>query len=349
MDTLHSRNGSATDTLQRSASAHAERVGSRHSKRAPSRSNPSPVPSYLRPQESSSSSSSSAAPATPSTRTKSALRTPRSGTEPTLNPVPETPTNTKGKRKAEELDVTPPDQKTGHHATFVIPPEARRSHRSSEVSGAPSSYHRKRARLSTSTPQGSPAQSRPTSSHQPSPDHNASWSRRSAQNLFRTSSRASRAQSAMSGRRPDSYVGRRSIDASEQSIPISALVMPHAPSVARSSQYHMHDPRRPPKIHPTEWALHMHSEDEDASPLHAWAFFAGFILFPLWWLAAFWPIPRTRRVGDTDAEKAVTLDDPQVEHDARTWRNRCRVMSGIAFLTYIPFIILVAIFVPRHV
>lgn len=78
----------------------------------------------------------------------------------------------------------------------------------------------------------------------------------------------------------------------------------------------MQDPRKPPKIHATEWALHLRSEDEDASPLHAWAFFAGFILFPLWWLAAFWPIPRTRRVGDTDAEKAVTLDDPQVEHGA---------------------------------
>lgn len=78
----------------------------------------------------------------------------------------------------------------------------------------------------------------------------------------------------------------------------------------------MHDPRRPPKIHPTEWTPHLRSEDEDASPLHAWAFFVGFILFPIWWLAAFWPIPKTRRVGDGDAEKAVTLDDPQVEHGA---------------------------------
>ena len=78
----------------------------------------------------------------------------------------------------------------------------------------------------------------------------------------------------------------------------------------------MHDPRRPPKIHPTEWTPHLRSEDEDASPMHAWAFFVGFILFPVWWLAAFWPIPKTRRVGDTDAEKAVTLDDPQVEHGA---------------------------------
>ncbi|KAH9831319.1 uncharacterized protein C8Q71DRAFT_781900 [Rhodofomes roseus] len=347
------RNGSATDTLKRSTSASVrDSVGTGRSKRASHRSNPSPVASSSRPLEpSDSSSSSSAALATPPPpfKTKSALRTPRSGSEPALNSVPETPTNSKGKRKAEELDTTPPDQKTAHHATFVIPPEARRSHRSSEVSGAPSSYHRKRARLSASTPQSSPAHSRPASSQQPSPEQNASWSRRSAQtHLLRSGSRASHTQSTMSARRAESG-GRRSIDASERSIPISALITPHAPSVARSSTYHMRDPRRLPRIHPTEWTLHLRSEDEDASPLHAWCFFVGFVLFPIWWLASFWPIPKTRRVGDTDMEKAVTLDDPQVEHDARTWRNRCRVMSGISFLTYIPFIVLVAIFVPRHV
>lgn len=74
-----------------------------------------------------------------------------------------------------------------------------------------------------------------------------------------------------------------------------------------------------------------------------------------------WPIPQTRHVGGTDTEKAVTLDDPQVEYgmfdtinllwfvltrfvDACSWRFRCRIMAGVAFLTYIPFIVLVAIF-----
>ena len=33
--------------------------------------------------------------------------------------------------------------------------------------------------------------------------------------------------------------------------------------------------------------------------------------------------------------------------DARSWRFRCRVMSVISLFTYIPFIVLVAIFVPR--
>jgi len=73
-------------------------------------------------------------------------------------------------------------------------------------------------------------------------------------------------------------------------------------------------------------------------------FFIGFILFPLWWAAAVLPTPKTRRLGGTDAEKAVMLDDPQVEHDAKSWRTRCRAMAAVSLITYIPFIVLVAIF-----
>ena len=102
---------------------------------------------------------------------------------------------------------------------------------------------------------------------------------------------------------------------SEISFPISALVAPHAPSVSiRSGGYYMRDPRKPPRIQPTPWTLRRDSPEEAGSPAHAWMFFIGFVLFPLWWVASFWRIPPTRRVGGTDTEKAVTLDDPQVEH-----------------------------------
>ncbi len=50
--------------------------------------------------------------------------------------VLETPLNHKGKRKAEDVDLTPPDQRTGHHTTFVIPTDAR-----SESSRFPSFAH----------------------------------------------------------------------------------------------------------------------------------------------------------------------------------------------------------------
>jgi hypothetical protein len=54
------------------------------------------------------------------------------------------------------------------------------------------------------------------------------------------------------------------------------------------------------------------------SPLHAWLFFLGFVLFPVWWVAAVVGIPRTRSIGHDghpgSVEKGVVLDDPQVEH-----------------------------------
>ena len=81
-----------------------------------------------------------------------------------------------------------------------------------------------------------------------------------------------------------------------------------------TSAYHMRDPRRPPRVQPTPWGLRLATEYEDGSPIHAWSFFLGFIIFPLWWIASVWRIPQTRRVGGSDVEKAVTLDDPQVEH-----------------------------------
>ncbi|KAH7922940.1 hypothetical protein BV22DRAFT_1016317 [Leucogyrophana mollusca] len=254
----------------------------------------------------------------------------------------------KGKRKAEDVDLTPPEQKKeGQRATFVIPEG--RSQRISGSSHAPSSYQRKRARLSSSSPSATPAQSRPTSVQ---PTNNfGSWSSHTSSRVVPPPSAPSRAASTRSTQPQNLH--RQSSDRrqsmSQISIPISALVSPHAPSITRSSQFHMRDPRKPPKkLHDTEWSLRFGTEDEPGSPLHAWCFFVGFILFPVWWVAAlFFRPPRTRMAGESAAEKAVTIDDPQIEHDAKSWRFRCRVMSLISLITYIPFIVLIAIFVPR--
>ncbi|KAI0642948.1 hypothetical protein C8Q79DRAFT_916181 [Trametes meyenii] len=302
--------------------------------------------------------SSSPFPTTPGTPTPVRVpRTPRAASEPGLRSVSEksvleTPANQKGKRKAEEVDITPPDQRAGHHATFVLPEGGRRSHHTSEVSRAPSSYShdRKRARLSTTTSSASPSPSKQGSMSRHPTD---SWPSRAAipTSLHRATSKTA---SMRSGARPESMIASASRHAdrrrsmSEISIPISALVAPHAPSISvRSSMYHMRDPRKPPRIHPTPWSLQLRNLEQDGSPAHAWFFFIGFILFPLWYVASFWRIPKTRQVGGTDTEKAVTLDDPQVEHDARSWRFRCRIMSVVSLFIYIPFIVLVAIFVPR--
>jgi hypothetical protein len=140
--------------------------------------------------------------------------------------------------------------------------------------------------------------------------------------LARSASRASHAHSVQAQPAPS----RRSL--SQISIPISALVSPHAPSIAHSGNFHMRDPRKPPPIHSTPWSLSFPTQWQPGesrwalqnwvarggSPRHAWLFFIGFIIFPLWLVGAFLSIPRTRRIGGTDAEKGVVLDDPQVEY-----------------------------------
>ncbi|KAJ7071374.1 hypothetical protein C8F01DRAFT_1110281 [Mycena amicta] len=266
------------------------------------------------------------------------------GPTPDPSPVVQTP---KGKRKADEVDGnTPPDPKK---ATFAVSPP--RPHRpSNSTSKAPSSYHRqKRARLST--------QSESTAGEHETTG--GSWSSR--RSMPRPLSRSQSLTQSSLHHAPS----RRSI--SQSSIPISALISPHAPSIALSSRqnaFHMRDPHKPPKIQPTGWTLSLGRLDfrgndtwrrfteTGGSPLHAWLFFIGFVVFPVWWVASFMHVLRTRRVGhDTEgkgqSEAQVVLDDPQVEFDARTWRTRCRIVAVLSLFTYIPFIVLVAVFVVR--
>lgn len=291
----------------------------------------------------------------------------------TMDPSTPTPASrnhsdkTKGKRKAEDIDTTPPEQKKDtQRATFAVP-ESNRGQKLSASSHAPSSYHRKRARISSTSPFGTPVHSRPVSIQgqntnlDPTPEAGkfGSWSSQTSARIFSNSRAPSRATSTRSIR-PQQTPNKSSLtnsiaqnqhhakrqSMSQASIPISALVSPHAPSIAPSGKFHMRDPRRPPKkLAETPWTLHFRGEDEPGSSVHAWCFFLGFILFPVWWIAAlFLRTPHTRVVGD---EKGVSLDDPQIEHDAKAWRFRCRVMSVVSLLTYIPFIILVVFFVRR--
>ncbi|KAJ6574006.1 hypothetical protein DFH09DRAFT_1151660 [Mycena vulgaris] len=266
--------------------------------------------------------------------------------------------NSKGKRKADEVEGgnTPPDVKKQREqkATFADGPRPLRASNATTVNSthAPSSFHRqKRARLST------PGDSRPgsRSGADPQEPHDTaatigSWS--SKKSAPRPQSQQSRTASLH--RAPS----RHSI--SQSSIPISALISPHAPSIARSGNtFHMRDPHKPARIQPTGWALSVGELDlrgadrwrrwteAGGSPLHAWLFFLGFLLFPVWWAAAFIRVLRTRRVGKGKADSQVVLDDPQLEFDARTWRTRCRIMAAVSCVTYVPFIILIAVFT-RH-
>jgi hypothetical protein len=64
------------------------------------------------------------------------------------------------------------------------------------------------------------------------------------------------------------------------------------------------------------WALRFRTVEDGSSPVHAWLFELAYVLFPLWWLGAVWRVPETRLVGGTDTEKAVPLDDLQIEFGA---------------------------------
>ncbi|KAF5376808.1 hypothetical protein D9757_008872 [Collybiopsis confluens] len=380
-------------------------------------------------------------PSRPTTPLRSAMAS-TSRFDPILLTIPTSPSSSsKGKRKVDEVDGTSEDatansassprvfqkqhERATHRATFAAEP---RTHRIST-----SSYsQRKRARISSGT---SSATNRTVSEDGVIrvPSLTGSRHRISTAVSGHPSSRGSRTPTQSSLHRAGSTSShqlrgnrysvqpqrvrgppstrsskRNSISATQTSIPISALVSPHAPSISihRSTAYHMRDPRKPFPIHPTSWSLSLPSAgpeergwfsgrwdavaaawditefrkvlfgkkkmlpegndlekqgtEEDVrklpvvdwvegggSPLHAWFFFLGFILFPVWWIAGiFVGIPKTRRLGG-GGEKGVVLDDPQVEHDAKSWRTRCRVMAMVSILTYVPFIVLVAIFVPR--
>ena len=66
----------------------------------------------------------------------------------------------------------------------------------------------------------------------------------------------------------------------------------------------------------TGWALRFRSAEEDGSPVQAWLFYLALVPFPLWWIGAVWCVLQTRVVGETDTEKDVPLDDPQIEFGA---------------------------------
>ncbi|KZP13902.1 hypothetical protein FIBSPDRAFT_119806 [Athelia psychrophila] len=102
----------------------------------------------------------------------------------------------------------------------------------------------------------------------------------------------------------------------------------------------MQDPRKPPRARATGWALHRRDEEEERSPVQAWLFFAGFVLFPVWWLASVMGTPETRRVGGSDVEKAVVVDDPQVERGGCFLAGPLRLCVRRMLISFLLFFLL---------
>lgn len=201
----------------------------------------------------------------------------------------------------------------------------------SNASHAPSSFlsqkSRKRVRLSSPLP--SPSHSRRGSVSNSNAQGVGTWSSR---NSSRTNASSSMQQASTSSppQRPASRAShvrsasvttpvgrqqtRRSISImSQSSIPISAIISPHPPSIDRLSKFHVRDPKKAPPKRSVGWTLRLRTADDHGSPIQAWCFWAGFLFPLLWWFASFWPIPKTRIL---DAEKSIPVDDPNVEHGA---------------------------------
>ena len=241
----------------------------------------------------------------------------------------------------------------------------RRVHTVSAASsaGAPSAFRNsKRIRLSTPADIDGHQRGSWGRRHEHSPVSHASHGGPSSQGHDRPprpSSRASTAHSARTGR---------------STIPVHAIVSPRPASIAGSNRtFHMRDPyaRHPPPVgwRPSNTTLdtpHLHSQHQPQAstpgssklapesttapsnaplkrkaPWTAWAFYLGFVLFPLWWIAALspvraWPV---REKPDWVGWLAA--------RDERAWRRRCRWMSGVALVMYIPIIALAAVYGPK--
>ncbi|CAK5274750.1 unnamed protein product [Mycena citricolor] len=251
---------------------------------------------------------------------------------PPTRSISEVAATTKDKRKARISDSenTPPLSIAATNRRTRVTPTLSHS-RSASSSQAPSSYTPQQQRTT---------RLRPASDSPPSPLSTTSDS------ATPESTPPRRSKSTRSSPASVRQTSRATSHMSQTSLPISALVSPHAPSIARSAgtNYHMRDPRKAPRVQPTGWAPIW-----GTSPAHAWLFFLGFVVFPLWWIAGLLvPVPRTRKLDvEEKAGRAVVLDDPQIESDALSWRKRCRIMAGVSLVTYIPFIVLLVVFLTR--
>jgi hypothetical protein len=292
--------------------------------------------------------------------------TPRSALKVPRAPVDDERARTSsiGKRKPDERedDGSPPDARGSLRATRFADQDSRGTvlprpalglvlmrcagQRVSDASHG--SYYRKRPRTEPlpallASPPGTPRRPGPAARDTPRSASGSSsvpqTPRSTHSDPFDTPSPRDRRASALSGT-PSSKRGRRVSTLSGASIPVSAIVAPRAPSLGPPGVYRMRDPalaapRATPWLHgpPRGWVL---------------AFWAGFVLFPLWWAAALWPVAvHPAPVADAEKGLDVDADAAQDAQDARTWRTRCRVVAGVSLLTYVPFVVLVAWFATR--
>jgi len=124
----------------------------------------------------------------------------------------------------------------------------------------------------------------------------------------------------------------------------------------------MRDPHREP-VH-IGWTVHVRGkrleqiQDQEAGSFHlaqlqtptsGLLFYPGFLFPPLWWIGSFL---RGEKFDSQMASKSrwtswrVQLAREQAL-SASIWRDRCRFMALISLVTYLPVIVLLAVFIPK--
>jgi hypothetical protein len=124
---------------------------------------------------------------------------------------------------------------------------------------------------------------------------------------------------------------------------------------------------RPPKQKGTEKLVSEFLDDGEVTPLPGRLFYPAFIFPFLWMVASLLREPHLHRVSETEAKwdqreweqsriQVRSMFPPIIADLAltlalivvfKTWRTRCRVMALVSLVTYLPIIVLLAIFVPR--
>ncbi|KZS93778.1 hypothetical protein SISNIDRAFT_454208 [Sistotremastrum niveocremeum HHB9708] len=149
------------------------------------------------------------------------------------------------------------------------------------------------------------------------------------------------------------------------SIPFSAIMRPVPPSIGRASTHGalrgpeglwMRDPRK--KRHRVGWkpARRDGVDGEKLVGIMSVLFYVAFIFPPIWWCTSLLPSSRIRKPSSeepsaTEKNKDKERHDWEVmrdlQEDFHSWRTRHRIAAVISFVTYIPIIVLLAVFVPR--
>jgi hypothetical protein len=191
------------------------------------------------------------------------------------------------------------------------------STRISDASHAPSSF-RQAKRIRLSTPSHSPPHDGQSSAQHSPPGSPGSRRPSSLRSLTANS------------------VNLRTL--SQSSIPLRAIVSPKPPSIDRRSTYHMRDPELPPpRRMSAQWTGGARKDEEIGRvfPLQGWAFMVGFLLFPMWWVAAAAPVEWgwVRRAVGTQNGKGVWSEEDLaarevVEYDSMKFRKHLLARRG---------------------